>query len=65
MTNDQNDKITLVALLGGMWPQNLFMTDFPRKTPMTLQEFHDKVDRFINGEDTLWALITPKKIELE
>lgn len=41
------------------------MTELARKTPMKLQEFMDRVDGFINAEDTLRVLTAPRKIELE
>lgn len=37
--DDQNEKITLVVLLGGIWPHNPFKTDIARKTPTLLREF--------------------------
>ncbi|KAF5452054.1 hypothetical protein F2P56_027092 [Juglans regia] len=66
MTTDyQNEKITLAALLGGIWPRNPFMTEIARKTPSTLREFMDRADCYINREDTLQALTTPRKSDLE
>lgn len=53
---DQYEKITLVTLLRGVWPQNPFMRELARKTPTMLWELIDKVDGLINDEDTLWAL---------
>lgn len=38
-TNNQDEKITLVALLDGIWPRNPFMTELARKTLATLREF--------------------------
>lgn len=32
---------------------------------MTLHKFMDHIDSFINDEDTIWALMAPKKTELE
>ncbi|KAF5469063.1 hypothetical protein F2P56_013163 [Juglans regia] len=58
MTTDQDEKIMLAALLEGVWPRSPFMAELARKTPSTLQEFMDKVDDFINAEDTLIALTT-------
>ncbi|XP_041027035.1 uncharacterized protein LOC121267253 [Juglans microcarpa x Juglans regia] len=52
-TDDQDEKITLAALLGGVWPRNLFMKEIARKTPTSLREFMDRADGFINAEDTL------------
>ncbi|KAF5465376.1 hypothetical protein F2P56_015390 [Juglans regia] len=63
--DDQDEKITLAALLGGIWPHNSFMTEIARKTPSTLREFMDRADGYINGEDTLQALMTPRKRDLE
>lgn len=37
-TDDQNKKITLAALLRGVWPWNPFMEELARKTPKTLRE---------------------------
>ncbi|XP_040988994.1 uncharacterized protein LOC121236616 [Juglans microcarpa x Juglans regia] len=51
-TNDQDKKITLAVLLGGVWPRSQFMAELAR-TPATLQDFMDQVDKFINPEDTL------------
>ncbi|XP_042972962.1 uncharacterized protein LOC122304763 [Carya illinoinensis] len=35
-TNDQDEKIMLAALLGGIWPRSSFMAELARKTPSTL-----------------------------
>lgn len=64
-TNDQDEKITLAALLGGIWPKNPFMDELARKTPTTLREFMDWADEFINAEDTLKALTAPQRFEME
>lgn len=40
-TDDQDEKITLAALLDCIWPQNPFMAEMARKTPATLREFMD------------------------
>lgn len=36
--DDQDEKIKLEALLGGIWPQNAFMIELARKTPTTFCE---------------------------
>ncbi|XP_040999817.1 uncharacterized protein LOC121245946 [Juglans microcarpa x Juglans regia] len=51
--DDQDEKITLAALLGGVWPLSQFMAEIARRTPSMLQEFKDQADNFINVEDTL------------
>lgn len=61
--DDQDDNITLAALLGGIWPQSLFMAKLARQTPSTLREFMDREDDFINADDTLHALLEPQKQE--
>ncbi|KAF5449771.1 hypothetical protein F2P56_030183 [Juglans regia] len=63
--DDQDEKITLAALLGGIWPRNPFMTEITRKTPATLREFMDRADGYINGEDTLRVLTAPSRSDLE
>ncbi|XP_041001635.1 uncharacterized protein LOC121247335 [Juglans microcarpa x Juglans regia] len=35
-TDDQDKKITLAALLVGVWPRSQFMTELSRRTPTTL-----------------------------
>ncbi|KAF5458728.1 hypothetical protein F2P56_022738 [Juglans regia] len=40
-TNDQDEKITLAALLGGIWPRSPLMVELARRTPSTLREFMD------------------------
>ncbi|XP_042958112.1 uncharacterized protein LOC122293660 [Carya illinoinensis] len=52
-TKDQDEKITLAALLGGIWPRNPFMAKLARRTPSTLREFKDRANDFVNVEDTL------------
>lgn len=64
MTDNQNKKIMLAALLGGIWPRSPLMIKLVRKTPVTLREFMDKADDFVNAEDTLWALTSPRKVEI-
>ncbi|XP_041026942.1 uncharacterized protein LOC121267140 [Juglans microcarpa x Juglans regia] len=63
--DNQDEKITLVALLGGIWPLNPFMSVIARKTPTTLREFMDRADGFINAEDTFEALTAQRKSEVE
>ncbi|XP_040994292.1 uncharacterized protein LOC121240834 [Juglans microcarpa x Juglans regia] len=63
--DDQDKKIMLTALLGGIWPLNPFMYEIARKTPTTLREFMDRAGEFINAEDTLEALTVPRRSELE
>lgn len=62
-TDDQDEKITLIALLGGIWPLSPLMVELARKTPSTLREFMDRVDNFVNAEDTLQALVDSRKWE--
>ncbi|XP_042958151.1 uncharacterized protein LOC122293724 [Carya illinoinensis] len=64
-TEDQDEKITLDALLGGIWPQSSFITELARKTPSTLREFMNKDDDYVNAEDTLQALLEPRKQEVK
>ncbi|KAF5468932.1 hypothetical protein F2P56_013040 [Juglans regia] len=59
-TYDQDEKITLAALLGGIWPCNPFMTEIAQRTPTLLREFMDHADGFINAEDMLLALTAPR-----
>lgn len=63
MTYDQNKNITLTTLLGRIWPCSLFIAELAKKTPSNLREFMDRADDFINVEDTLLALVKPKKGE--
>lgn len=62
-TDDQDEKIMLAALLGGVWPRNPFMAELAQETPSTLQEFMDNADDFANVEDNLIALTTTRKKE--
>lgn len=48
-TDDQDEKITLVTLLGGIWPKTPFMTELARKTPSTLREFMDRAKDYVNA----------------
>lgn len=64
-TEDQDKNITLVALLGGIWPQNPFMVEIARRTPTTLRKFLDRADIFFNVEDTFEALMAPPRSEME
>lgn len=45
-------------------PKTSFMAELA-KTPTTLQEFMGRVNHFVSLEDTLRALTTPRKYELE
>ncbi|XP_041019355.1 uncharacterized protein LOC121261165 [Juglans microcarpa x Juglans regia] len=58
IADDQDEKIMLAALLGGVWPRRPFMAELAKKTPSMLREFMDRVDDFVNAEDTLIALTT-------
>ncbi|XP_042950273.1 uncharacterized protein LOC122282384 [Carya illinoinensis] len=60
-TNDQDEKITLATLLEGIWPRSPFMAELAWRTPSALREFIDRVDNFVNTEDTLQALVDPYK----
>lgn len=55
-TDNQDEKITLAALLGGVWPQIPFIAKLSRKTPTTLKEFMDRENKFFNAQDTFSAL---------
>lgn len=59
--NDQDEKITLAALLGWVWPRSPFMAELARRTPLILREFMDKADDYINAENTLKALVALRK----
>lgn len=63
-TDDQDEKITLATLLGGIWPWNPFMAELVRRTPTTLWELMDKADGFINADDTFWSLTALRKTKL-
>ncbi|XP_042973107.1 uncharacterized protein LOC122304911 [Carya illinoinensis] len=63
--DDQDEKITLAVLLGGMWPRNPFMARIAQRTPTTLREFMDQADGFINAKDTLEILTTSRRSEME
>ncbi|KAF5469159.1 hypothetical protein F2P56_013253 [Juglans regia] len=41
------------------------MTELVRKTPSTLREFMDRADDYVNTEDTLQALLEPRKKEVK
>ncbi|XP_042939467.1 uncharacterized protein LOC122274497 [Carya illinoinensis] len=60
-TNEQDEKITLAALLEGVWLCSPFMEELARRTSSTLREFMDKADDFVSVEDTLQALLDPCK----
>lgn len=64
-TDEQEKKITLAALLEGVWPLFQFMPELARRTPMTLREFLDQADNFINAEDALRVLTESRRKELE
>ncbi|XP_040988981.1 uncharacterized protein LOC121236604 [Juglans microcarpa x Juglans regia] len=64
-TDNQDEKITLAALLGEIWPRNPFMAELDRKTPSTLREFLDRADDFVNPENTLKGLVELMKGELK
>lgn len=55
--DDQNEKITLVALQGGIWSHNLCMLKLVRKISHTLKEFMDLVDEYVNAEDIFRAMV--------
>ncbi|KAG7956370.1 hypothetical protein I3843_11G120800 [Carya illinoinensis] len=62
-TEDQDDPITLAALLGGIWPRSPFMAELARRTPSTLREFMNRADDFVNVKYTLQALVNPRRDE--
>lgn len=59
---DQDEKITVAALLGGIWTESLFIVELAKKMPLTLKEFKDKVGDFVNSKNTLQALINPQGV---
>ncbi|XP_042962533.1 uncharacterized protein LOC122296802 [Carya illinoinensis] len=59
--DDQDKKITLATLLGGIWLCSPFMVELSGKTPTNLREFMDREDDFVNAEDTLQALVDLRK----
>lgn len=63
--DEQEEKITLAAFLGSIWPRSLFMAELARRTPKTLREFMNRANNFVNVEDTLRALTAPREFELE
>lgn len=60
-TNDKDEKITLVSLPGGVWPNAKLV----RRTPSIVPEFMDRANDFIDAEDKLRALIVSRRSELE
>lgn len=50
---DPNQQITMATLVGEICIRSLFMAKLAKKTLMTLREFMDKVNDFINIEYTL------------
>lgn len=57
IADDQDKKITLIVLLGGIWPHHPFMLELSRKTPPTIRDFMDLADEYVNVEDILRALV--------
>lgn len=54
MTTDyQDEKNTPATLLGRIWPLSPFMVKIVQKTLVTLWDFIDGTDDFVNAEDTL------------
>lgn len=64
ITEDKDEKTTLVVLLGGVWLQSAFMAKLAKRTPMTLWEFMNQADNFINAKDTFRVQIKPMRKEL-
>lgn len=60
LTTDGQDKSTLAALLGRIWPLSSFMAEIERRTSATLRDFMDRVNDFVNAEDTLRAYTAPR-----
>ncbi|XP_040987743.1 uncharacterized protein LOC121235461 [Juglans microcarpa x Juglans regia] len=60
-TDNQDEKITLATLLGGIWPRSQFMAELARQTFVTLREFMDQAENFINEENTLRTLTKPRR----
>lgn len=52
-TTDQGKKVTLTALLGGIWPSNRFMLKLARRIQTILWKFMDKANDFVNTKDIL------------
>lgn len=63
--DDQDEKIKLEALLGGIWPQNAFMIELARKTPTTFCELQDRINDFVNAEYASQTLIASKKVGIK
>lgn len=63
--DNPDEEITMAALLGEIWLRSPFMTKLVRKTSMTLREFIDRANEFVNVDNTLKALTNPQKIEME
>lgn len=59
MTIDQDEKVTLVVLLGGVWLGNPFMPKLTRRKTNTLKKLMYKVDDFVNTKDILWTVMMP------
>jgi len=51
------DEMVYAALYQGLWPKGPLMPDLAHWEPENLLEFMDKVDEYINQEETLRAMI--------
>jgi hypothetical protein len=54
---DPKEDVVLFALLNGIRPDGGLMAELARKTPTRLQTFMDKAEEFMNGEETIKALM--------
>jgi hypothetical protein len=58
-TKSATDDFIYGALYEGIKKDGLFMADLARKPPQDLHEFMDKVEEFINQEETPRAFLGP------
>jgi hypothetical protein len=58
---DHTDDMVFVALYQGLFPEGPLMKKLVRKQPSTLQGLIDKVEEFINQEETLKAMDTSRQ----
>jgi hypothetical protein len=53
--DDQDERIVLAGILGGILLQSSFMEELARKNSSSLQEFINKAVEVINAKDTIMA----------
>jgi len=53
------------AILNGILAGGPLMRDLARRTPALLSELMDKIEEFINAEETMKALLESKKSSLD